>query len=191
MLIAKRFPEVATVVRIGYDLALELVKNDVPDEVILKASDAADRNEAEQRYEEWRTEVRTRQAFTGITDQNPLEMFGREVAIALADAPEDLRRLAVDHPKGEVNALLDEFTKLTTEGASPDDAVAVIQKRLRGDSAPKPRRLPLRNLQVRLEALKAFVAVDVSDDTLALARDIEEKMLRLAQTMEQQQGAAP
>lgn len=185
MRIAETFTDPHAVTIIGYDLALDLVKADAPQEVIDEIQRSGSREQAERIFERWQEDEQIASAWRGINDQ-AVEAFGRELALEYSKPriPAELRRMARESENDtQARELLGAFHTACGEGLSPDHAVQAVKARKRGENPPRPV-LPIRNLQTRFEALQGLGEVELKPEEQRSVKQIEQMLLSLTQALQ-------
>lgn len=185
MAVAKMFKDHRVVLALGYEFCIEIAESSPPEDVIGRIAGAPDRAAAELVFQEWQQDVRIADAFAGLAIEKPAEVFGRDLACDLA-APNIVRELReraceIKEP-GAVRDLLNTYRQKLAEGKDGHTAFIEAQGQEQAHAAPK--KLRLKNLFARIDALSRYKDAEVDDRAAELAREIEEKLLELEQLVQ-------
>lgn len=186
MAVAKTFTDHRLVLTLGYEFCQEVSQKAPPQIIIDRITNAPDRLVADQIFEHWQQDQRITDAFAGLPIEKPLEAFGREIALDLSSphVVRDLRQFAIGTKEPEkVRDLLNIYHAKLAEGK--DGSTAFLEATgAEQNKSLSPRRLHLKNLNARVEALSRYQETVVSEQAEALAKEIEDKLLELEQLIQ-------
>lgn len=186
MAVARTFTDHRLVLAFGYDFCVQVATKSPPQAILDRITGSPDRATAQMNFESWLEDVRVENAFLGLPVEKPMDVFGRELAVDMAvpNVVREFREHACEVKDQErVRDLLNAYRAKLLEGKDGHTALNEIRGQERAAASPN-RKLRLKNLFARIEALSQYQDTDIGEQAEKLAQEVENKLLELEQMIQ-------
>jgi hypothetical protein len=182
--VAEAFADPRTVNLLGFETCYAITRMKLPQEILDRLVTVTSHTEADAIIRTYEESVTILNAWNGILPSAETDL-GRELALELAQPPfvAGLRKLVAQNVPA-VKDLVEKYRAAFAEYADGDAAVRAISGQGENTQPQAAGRVQVKNLVLRVEALKQYAGKATSPAIESLPAEIETKLLELERLLE-------